>query len=352
MPGLLRPLLRNQLGRLIVPSTGQMSTPWHRPWLAPHLYRAPLLASIATAILIFFVVTAAARDALPEPLAAAKRVLFLGDSITYGGTYVDFVEAALRSANPQWTAEVLALGLPSETVSGLSEPGHAGGRFPRPVLRTRLERTLAQVKPDVVLACYGMNDGIYMPWSKDRFSRYEAGILQLREQVHAAGAKLIHVTPPVFDALPIKDRILPAGLDQYSAPFAGYDEVLARYSSWLLSMRAVGWQVIDVHGPLSAAVAKRREAQPAFTFSKDGIHPDRAGHAQIAAAILTGLGLSEEITQLPLRWANEEESATLRRIRERRKLLADAWLSSIGHERPGMTPGLPLDEAQRKAAEL
>jgi len=33
--------------------------------------------------------------------------------------------------------EILNLGLPSETVSGLSEPNHAGGAFPRPDLHER-----------------------------------------------------------------------------------------------------------------------------------------------------------------------------------------------------------------------
>src|SRR2546425_2764856 len=40
--------------------------------------------------------------------------------------------------------EFLNLGLPSETVSGLSEEGHAGGQFPRPDLLERLARVLAR----------------------------------------------------------------------------------------------------------------------------------------------------------------------------------------------------------------
>ena len=86
-----------------------------------------------------------------------KRVVFLGDSITYGGGYVDILEAAFRSGSPERAVEFIDLGLPSETVSGLSEPGHAGGQFPRPTVHERLNRVLAKAKPDVVVACYGMN---------------------------------------------------------------------------------------------------------------------------------------------------------------------------------------------------
>jgi hypothetical protein len=73
-----------------------------------------------------------AAERLSAPLAGAGRVVFLGDSITYAATYVEYVEAAARLRDPAWPADILALGLPSETVSGLSEPCHAEGRFPRP----------------------------------------------------------------------------------------------------------------------------------------------------------------------------------------------------------------------------
>ena len=48
----------------------------------------------------------------------------------------------------------------------LSEPGHAGGAFPRPELYERLERVLERAKPDLIVACYGMNDGIYHPFTQ------------------------------------------------------------------------------------------------------------------------------------------------------------------------------------------
>jgi hypothetical protein len=63
---------------------------------------------------------------LPPALAAARRIVVLGDSITYGGTYVDFVEAVVRLRAPDWRGEIIDLGLSSETVSSLSETGHAG----------------------------------------------------------------------------------------------------------------------------------------------------------------------------------------------------------------------------------
>ena len=116
-----------------------------------------------------------ATSSAAEP-PEAEIILFLGDSITYQGTYVTVIEAALITQYPDRNYRIINLGLGSETVSGLSEEGHAGGRFLRPDLHERLDRALKQAQPDLVIACYGMNDGIYLPLADDRFAAYQKGI--------------------------------------------------------------------------------------------------------------------------------------------------------------------------------
>ena len=81
---------------------------------------------------------------------AGKRTVFLGDSITQAGTYVSFTSYYLQRLHPEKDFDIYPLGLGSETVSGLSEEGHAGGRFPRPSLFERLDRALAKVKPEII----------------------------------------------------------------------------------------------------------------------------------------------------------------------------------------------------------
>ena len=138
---------------------------------------------------------------------AAKRILFLGDSITYRGTYVEFIEAALIAQYSDAKYEVINLGLGSETVSGLSEEGHAGGRFPRPNLHDRLDRALAEMKPDPLIACYGMKDGIYLPLAEYRLAAYHHRMVRLRAQVIASGAGLNHSPPPAFAPVPTPDGL-------------------------------------------------------------------------------------------------------------------------------------------------
>jgi lysophospholipase L1-like esterase len=292
-----------------------------------------------------------------SPLEGVRRVVFLGDSITYSGQYIEIVEAYLRVKNPGLTCEVIDLGLPSETVSGLSEPGHAGGKFPRPELRERLDRVLEKLKPDLVIACYGMNDGIYYPFSEERFQKYQEGMRHLRSRVEGAGAKILHLTPPVFDPLPIKGRTLPGGLVEYRQPFEGYDVVLDRYSGWLLAQRPFGWNVVDIHGPMTIFINQARTLDPNFRLAGDGVHIDSTGHGIIARQILLEWGvpaedLPEASSAETFLKSSSAGSEILELVKRKLRILKEAWLTETGHKRPGMDAGLPLDQAREKATEI
>ncbi|MEP6755689.1 MAG: SGNH/GDSL hydrolase family protein [Chthonomonadales bacterium] len=301
----------------------------------------------------------ASSSTLPElaQLKGVKRILVLGDSITYGGGYVDVLDEFLARHYPEKRYEVINLGLPSETVSGLSEAGHAGGAFPRPCLAERLDRALKMIKPDLVIACYGMNDGIYYPFAEDRFKAYQKGMTDLRTKVIAAHAKFWVMTPPPFDPKPIMAQTSPAGIADYPSgkPFVGYDGVLGKYSDWLISERAHGWNVIDLHGPLNAYVAEMRGKSADFTLSPDGVHQNETGHRLMAKELLNAWGAEKLALPQPVPLDTESTRsarAFSKFVHERQQIMKDAWLTKVGHKRPGMAKGLPIAEAISKAADL
>lgn len=304
---------------------------------------------IALSFLLFVLVSLhAGLSYADEPISPkGKRVLFLGDSITHAGGYVAVLETAMRLQDPTVKLEFLNVGLPSETVSGLSEPGHAGGAFPRPDLHERLGRVLEQVKPELVIACYGMNDGIYYPLGDDRFQSFKNGMERLHAAVEKSGAKIIHLTPAFFDALPIKDRLLPAGRDEYRQPYEGYDEVLTAYAKWLLSKQSEGWVVLDVHEAMKSTVLKQRESNPTFTFAGDGVHPNFEGQLVIAEPLAgywkVDLGLIQ---------ANPHGKQLLDLVSKKQNLQKLAWLTATKHVRPGIPAGLLLDEAAKEAEKV
>lgn len=300
--------------------------------------------------------TAQSAAPLSGLVQKAGRIVFLGDSITYAGEYIEFIETYVRLQHPGWKAEFINLGLPSETASGLSEPGHAGGSFPRPDVHERLRRVLEQAKPDLVFACYGMNDGIYYPFGEERFAKFQEGIRTLHDQCRAAGAAVVHVTPPLFDPQPLKGRALPAGRDEYRSPYEGYNEVLDRYAQWLAEQRAQGWTVIDIHAPLNRFLAEKRKEQPQFLLAGDGVHANTQGHWLMAREFLRDLGAPPSLTSSErpdaLLALQPKAAEVLKLVQQRQRLLKDAWLTSVGHVRPGMNKGKPLAEAQGEAARI
>lgn len=279
------------------------------------------------------------REPFPKRV---HRILFLGNSITYDGKYIVDIETYFITHYPGRHFEFINMGLPSETVSGLSEPGHAGGQFPRPDLHERLARVLPLAKPDLVFVDYGMNDGIYMPLDEGRFSAFRQGMIWLHGELEKTGAMIIHLTPPVYD--------------EERGGSKGYDDVMDRYADWLRRQKdTLGWKVADIHTPMKKYLAQRRAADASFAFAKDGIHPDSLGHWIMARAVLDYLG-EKEVKDLDNVYAALAKYPhgleILKLVGERQQIMKDAWLTAAGHKRPGMNKGLPLEETKVKEAEL
>jgi len=274
------------------------------------------------------------------------RVVFLGDSITHAGEFISILETRARAAGKK--VDFINLGLPSETCSGLSEPKHP---FPRPNVLERLDRVLEKTKPEIVVVCYGMNDGIYYPFSEKRYMAYRRGINVILGKAKIAGAKVVLCTPPAFDPLPMKKRgqLRPAGAKEYAWTniYENYDDVMKQYAEWILRQRQRVAAVVDLHSAINNALAEKRKTNPDYTMSNDGVHINAEGHLAIANAMPFG----KKATALP--------KALHALVVKRQKLMHPAWLSHVGHKRPGVKPGLPIEKAleagkkiEREIAEL
>lgn len=221
-----------------------------------------------------------------------KKIIFLGDSITQAGGYINFLESSLLTANPTASTELINLGLASETISGLSEEDHP---FPRPYLHDRLPSILKYTSPDIIVACYGINCGIYHPFDPDIFKKYQQGITLLMKAAAAQKAELILMTPPPY-AAPVSDWDK-ARSDQgrndygYISPYLAYDDVMRRYADWLLSLNS-NVPVIDLQTPM-------RRFQ-SLCYDQDYIHPNAYGHQLMALTLLEGMGWLEDTPAIAL----------------------------------------------------
>jgi hypothetical protein len=137
--------------------------------------------------------------------------------------------------------------------------------------------------------------------------------------------------------------------------YEGYDEVLSRYSAWLLAQKAKGWRVVDTHQAMRAVLDEKRAKDPEYKFAPDGVHPNADGHRAMAEALVRELAPdhAEKFHHwLDIGADSKYGKVFLETIRSRGRVLADAYLSTAGHQRPGMSKGLPLPEAELKARVL
>lgn len=309
--------------------------------------KSRLLKSCAVVALVF----ALHASVFAQSLLENKRVLWLGDSITQIGDYVTFAEYDLEKQYPADRFDIVSIGLASETTSCLSEKTHP---FPRPCVQERLERALTMVKPQVVVACYGMNDGIYHPQSAERMHAFEQGIEKVIAAAHAAGAQVILLTPPPFDRLPVKNL---AGKDAadfgFMAPYEGYDSVLADYAHWEMQLPKSEATVIDLHTPMNAYLAERRKTEADFTFAKkDGIHPDALGQLLMAQIVLRGLGVSVGGSDLQAELARIQADPLYALIKEQREARSTGWLKYVGYTRGETVKADSVVDVEKEIAAL
>jgi lysophospholipase L1-like esterase/pimeloyl-ACP methyl ester carboxylesterase len=280
-------------------------------------------------------------SAVPE-IQDVKRIVFLGDSITYDGNYVTDVNAWLLSCGA--ATEVINLGLPSETAADLTpieqQKTHIEPYgFPRPAISERLQRVLDRTRPDWVFACYGMNDGSSLPQNEDGFARYCSAMENLKTSIEKAGVKrFVMLTPPIHDAGP-------------GQPQSQHDSMLTRFSDWLLSKRDDGWEVIDIHGPMRADLEERRRSEPNYRFADDGVHPNRDGHRLMAKQLIAFFS-STKAADDGFERTTYFGPAFRNLVADRMAVLRDAWLTETQHMRPGIAAGLPLAQAEAKVREI
>lgn len=290
-------------------------------------------------------VTAAVDDVLMK-----GRVLILGDSITHAGGWVTSLAQQLARHHGK-LPDIVAIGLASETASGLSEKDHP---FPRPCVHERLGRALERLKPQLVVACYGMNDGIYWPLDDGRMQAFQQGIGKLISDCRAAGAQVVLLTPPPFDPQPVRAKLLPAGSADYGfkAPYEGYGGVLEAFARWELTVPAEQARVIDLNGPMTAYLAKRRMGEPAFAFSGDGIHPDDQGLLLMADCVLRGLGYPGVGEDLAAGFAAVTADPLYPQIKRWREQRSNGWRDHVGFTREKTVTRATIADVEEQATAL
>lgn len=213
------------------------------------------------------------------PLADTQKIVVLGDSITqaggqYGG-YVWLLRRYLNALYPAQSIDVIDAGISGNKSADLD------ARFNRDVLSQ---------KPDLVIINVGINDvmqSFQSPSATNSEPPLEVYRQKLTAMVKAARARQIEVlllSPTiVYEDLNSRENI--------------------RMVEYIAAMRDVAArnrvQFIDLHTPFRHIIMtyQRYGGRSQNILTRDGIHPNIAGHQIMTYTLLRGLGVPEDQIQ-------------------------------------------------------
>ena len=241
-----------------------------------------LRLTLLSAFLLAPLTSARAADPGAFFLRDGDTVVFYGDSITEQQHYGRDIETYVLTRYPNLHVRFINSGWTSDVVSG----GKGGPA------ETRIKRDVLPYHPTVVTILLGMNDGEYTHFKQSNYDAYSAGLTVLVDRLtkELPGVRLTLLSPTFYDENAPGSR-----------HFHGYNDVLLKFRDFV---KTLGGRrdilAVDLNAPLAEATRLGRAHDPRFTLVPDGIHPNEAGQAIMAAAILKAWRASAGPTEVTL----------------------------------------------------
>jgi acyl-CoA thioesterase-1 len=184
-----------------------------------------------------------------DPPKNARRIVFLGDSITDGNSGSLLVRQALEEAK-QPVPVMINAGIAGDTARGM---------------RKRIGRDVLVHRPDLVSLSVGINDVLH----KVKVADYEADVRAISAQLDRKHIPMLILTT----------SILGPKLSEADKRLDGFNTVLRRLA------KHHGYPVAEVNEAMHKARAAGRNV-----LEEDQVHPNYQGHRLMARAVLNGLG--------------------------------------------------------------
>jgi lysophospholipase L1-like esterase len=229
--------------------------------------------SVRTSLVVLFAfipfLSLAGDDAI-RPLVKGDRIVFLGDSITQGGSgpkgYVTLYTKSIQASHPDFELATVNAGISGHKV---------------PNLQARLDKDVISKKPTIVYIYIGINDvwhGENDPKKGTSKEAYEAGLKDLITRIKAAGARVIVCTPTVIGEKTGGANKLDAQLDEYSDISR---RVAAETKSPMCDLRKAFVDYLKTNNP---------ENKERGVLTGDRVHLNDAGNLLVAETMLKAVG--------------------------------------------------------------
>lgn len=229
-----------------------------------------------------------------EPFKDGDTVCFVGDSITHAGTYHSMVTLFYATRFPGRKINYYNCGIGGDRASSIVSNKVY-----------RLDVDILGHKPTVATIMLGMNDvgrefyqtGLAGPEVEQKrqaaLDTYNANMVKLIDALKASGARLILITPSIYDETTKFAKANPRVA-------VGRDGALAKCAQkvreWSQEYHA---GLVLFHEMTAAINAREQEKDPAFTLiGADRVHPGPVGHFVMAYTFLKAQGLPRNVATL------------------------------------------------------
>jgi lysophospholipase L1-like esterase len=231
-----------------------------------------------------------AQDA--QPFRANDVVAYVGDSITHGGTYHSIVTLFYATRFPDRPIRFYNEGIGGDRASGIMSDEHY-----------RLNADILGHKPTAASIMLGMNDvnrtdygaGKTGPEFEQKHAHYlelyHENMQKLIEALQKSGARLILITPSIYDEAPqFANGTAPE-------PTTGSNAALGECARQVREFaKQYHTGLVDFWGEMNAVNAEQRKKDPLFSIvGPNRVHPGPVGHFVMAYAFLKAQGLAGDV---------------------------------------------------------
>jgi lysophospholipase L1-like esterase len=225
-----------------------------------------------------------------QPFEAGDRIVFLGDSITSGGTYHENIRVFWATRFPDMPIHIWNKGI-------FSDFAHGGIK--------RIEHDTLEEKPNKVVINFGMNDsgaswrtnlfGMTNPGEdilaqrREIVASYRANMEKLVARLKERGVAPILAGPSIYDETMVAD-----GLNQ----IGGNDSIRACIEQLREISARDGLDFVDFNTPMLEINARLQKDNPAASIAgRDRVHPDVEGHWAMAMVFLQAQGVDPYVAK-------------------------------------------------------
>ncbi|MDP1559766.1 MAG: GDSL-type esterase/lipase family protein [Pirellulaceae bacterium] len=197
-----------------------------------------------------------------SPLQKNERIVFVGDSITMQGGFVELIDQAVRDKQSELEVKVTRHGL-----NGGRVPDMMAGKTPWGEMKPFAE-ILSEEKPTVLILYLGINDVMHSPGTSP--AEFEQGLTELVKAAQQTGAVVVLATPAVNGENIDPESADQQKLDDYAKICR---QVAETQSAALCDLRQAFVEHLQAHNP---------EHQHHGILTYDGVHMSDAGNRLIA----------------------------------------------------------------------